>query len=465
MCAECHSTGVRKNYDAANDRFATTLCGDQRRLRGVPRPGLASRRLGARAAELVAVRQVRRPEQGAARCALTSGVMSPGRSIPTTGNAARSFTPRRSAQGGRDLRPLPCAPRPDSPRTGFQADGCPTRTWSRRSPAGSITPTGRCWTRSTITARSSRARCSRPASPAAIATSRTARKLRAPGDGVCLQCHASDKYAAVTHHRHEALNPPLACASCHMPARTYMVVDRRHDHSFRVPRPDLSAKLGTPNACNDCHADKPAEWAASAIERWHGPNRKGFQNYAEAFHAAWTGRADAAGAACGRGVGPQCSGVCARERADRAWATRSRRRTSIWRGRGCPTPTRWCGSARSTCLKMCRPISFGRLSRRSSPIPIAACASGRPPCSRLSRPRASRLPTANASSARQPNSSLRSASMPIGRKRARAGQLLRAPRPRRRGRSRIQGRAAAQPAICARGNQPRRSLSPARAGC
>ena len=25
MCAECHSTGVRKNYDAANDRFATTF--------------------------------------------------------------------------------------------------------------------------------------------------------------------------------------------------------------------------------------------------------------------------------------------------------------------------------------------------------------------------------------------------------------------------------------------------------
>jgi hypothetical protein len=24
MCAECHSTGVRKNYDAANDRFAST---------------------------------------------------------------------------------------------------------------------------------------------------------------------------------------------------------------------------------------------------------------------------------------------------------------------------------------------------------------------------------------------------------------------------------------------------------
>ena len=73
-----------------------------------------------------------------------------------------------------------------------------------------------------------------------------------------------------------------------------MVVDRRHDHSFRVPRPDLSVKLGTPNACNDCHADKSAEWAAAAIERWHGPNCKGWQKYAEAFHAAWTDQVDAA---------------------------------------------------------------------------------------------------------------------------------------------------------------------------
>jgi Flp pilus assembly protein TadD len=61
-----------------------------------------------------------------------------------------------------------------------------------------------------------------------------------------------------------------------------------------VPRPDVSAKLGTPNACNVCHGEKSAEWAASAVERWHGPNRKGLQNYAEAFDAAWSGRSDAA---------------------------------------------------------------------------------------------------------------------------------------------------------------------------
>jgi Flp pilus assembly protein TadD len=73
-----------------------------------------------------------------------------------------------------------------------------------------------------------------------------------------------------------------------------MVIDTRHDHSFRVPRPDLSIKLGTPNACNDCHTDKSAEWAASSIEQWFGPKREGFQNYAEAFHAAWTDQSDAA---------------------------------------------------------------------------------------------------------------------------------------------------------------------------
>ena len=119
-------------------------------------------------------------------------------------------------------------------------------------------------------------------------------KLRLPGDATCLQCHSKEKYANASHHRHEAVNPALTCASCHMPTRTYMVVDTRHDHSFRIPRPDISVALGTPNACNDCHKDKSPEWSAAAIERWHGPNRKGFQNYATAFHSAWNDQADAA---------------------------------------------------------------------------------------------------------------------------------------------------------------------------
>ena len=118
-------------------------------------------------------------------------------------------------------------------------------------------------------------------------------KLKLPGDGVCLQCHAADKYEVAAHRRHEGVDPPVGCPACHMPTRTYMVVDPRHDHSLRIPRPDLSVKLGTPNACNACHADKTAQWAADAIQSWHGPERKGFQHYAEAFHDAWSEAQDA----------------------------------------------------------------------------------------------------------------------------------------------------------------------------
>lgn len=124
-------------------------------------------------------------------------------------------------------------------------------------------------------------------------------KLRVPDSGVCLQCHAASKYAAPTHHHHAADTQAISCPACHMPQRTYMGVDTRHDHSFRIPRPDISVQLGTPNACNDCHRNKTAAWAAHAIDEWfgaesNGVQRKGLQHYAPAFHAARTQQLDAA---------------------------------------------------------------------------------------------------------------------------------------------------------------------------
>lgn len=72
-----------------------------------------------------------------------------------------------------------------------------------------------------------------------------------------------------------------------MPPKTYMVVDPRHDHSIRIPRPDLSVKLGTPNACNQCHQDKDAKWAEKQVKTWYGNSgAKGFQRYAQVFSAA-----------------------------------------------------------------------------------------------------------------------------------------------------------------------------------
>jgi tetratricopeptide (TPR) repeat protein len=54
-----------------------------------------------------------------------------------------------------------------------------------------------------------------------------------------------------------------------------MVVDPRGDHSFRVPRPDLSLSIGVPNACTGCHADRSAGWAAESIAEWYAPTGAG----------------------------------------------------------------------------------------------------------------------------------------------------------------------------------------------
>jgi predicted CXXCH cytochrome family protein len=93
-------------------------------------------------------------------------------------------------------------------------------------------------------------------------------QLRAEGNGVCAQCHKADTYDTPAHHHHEAGSSGALCANCHMPETSYMVVDPRRDHSMRIPRPDLSVVMGTPNACNQCHSDKSADWAVTALRGW-----------------------------------------------------------------------------------------------------------------------------------------------------------------------------------------------------
>ncbi len=117
-------------------------------------------------------------------------------------------------------------------------------------------------------------------------------KLRVADNGTCLQCHAAGKYVDAKHHFHAPDSVGAKCVSCHMPTKTYMGVDARRDHGFRIPRPDLSEKLGTPNACNACHGDKSAQWAAENIKSWYRHQPKGYQNYAEALHAARAGNPD-----------------------------------------------------------------------------------------------------------------------------------------------------------------------------
>ena len=120
-------------------------------------------------------------------------------------------------------------------------------------------------------------------------------KPKLQGNALCLQCHqpqanpafpsAAGAYDSPQHHHHAAGSAGAQCTSCHMPAKNYMVIQPRPDHSMRIPRPDLTVTLGTPNACNQCHADKKPQWAADAVTRWYGtPKRPA--HYAEVFAAA-----------------------------------------------------------------------------------------------------------------------------------------------------------------------------------
>ncbi len=118
-------------------------------------------------------------------------------------------------------------------------------------------------------------------------------QLRRPGNALCGGCHRSERYDTASHHFHAAGSEAAQCVACHMPARTYMVVDPRRDHSFRVPRPDLSVRLGTPNACAQCHQGRTDGWAEAAVKQWYGDDRRREPHFGTAVDAGRRGATDA----------------------------------------------------------------------------------------------------------------------------------------------------------------------------
>jgi len=287
MCAECHSTGVAKNYDTAKDSFATTwkeigigceACHGQGSAhvawaRDWSPFGEKDKTMGllARFDERSGIAWTRDPKAGqpqrsAAPAILRKEVEMCGRCHARRGQISESWVPGRYLSETHVVSGLT--------RGLYQPDG---------QMLDEVYNYGSFKQSKIFAAGVTCSDCHDPHSA----------KLRRSGNQVCLQCHAKS-YEQASHHHHQGVEPAPTCVSCHMPARTFMVVDRRHDHSFRVPRPDLTAKLGVNNACNDCHKDMSAKWAEAAIADWFGPDRKGFQTYADAFHAAWHGKPDAA---------------------------------------------------------------------------------------------------------------------------------------------------------------------------
>ncbi len=125
-------------------------------------------------------------------------------------------------------------------------------------------------------------------------------KLEAEGNALCVRCHSpqpdarfptlrASRYDSPEHHHHAAGSAGAACVGCHMPTKNYMIVDPRQDHSIRVPRPDLSVAIGTPNACNGCHSERKPVWAAEKIAEWYGPERRKEPHFGVVFAAARAG--------------------------------------------------------------------------------------------------------------------------------------------------------------------------------
>lgn len=281
MCADCHSTRVSKGYDAADDSFRTTYAEIAVGCEACHGPGSAhvqwARHKDSKPGKGLTVQLDERRGVSWARDSAGKPVRSKLRQTEREIEVCAQCHSRRAqiAEGYRPGQPfldhyLPSLLTP----TLYHVDGQQQDevfiwgSWMQsRMHAAGVT-------------------CSDCHDP-------HTQQLRAPGNAVCAQCHDAPRYDVAAHHRHPPGTAGAQCANCHMPQNTYMVVDRRRDHSMRVPRPDQSVALGVPNACNSCHTDRAAKWAAQAVHDWLGRDAAGYQTFAADFHAAESGEPSA----------------------------------------------------------------------------------------------------------------------------------------------------------------------------
>jgi predicted CXXCH cytochrome family protein len=274
MCAECHTTNLRKGYDGTADTYQTTWSGLNVGCQACHGPGgdhVAWARNGGKGGPggLVVAFKATDPRYEVDACA--------------TCHSRRG----RIAAGEHPGRPLYDTFRPEPLRAGlYHADG---QQLDEVYEYGSFR-------QSKMYQRGVRCTdCHNPHSG----------KIRVEGNAVCVQCHRPEAnprfptlvpkaYDTPAHHFHKAGSSGAQCVSCHMPAKDYMIVDPRRDHTLRPPRPDLSVKIGTPNACTGCHRDRTSEWAVAAVVKWYGPARPKGMDWALAVAAGRAGSRDGA---------------------------------------------------------------------------------------------------------------------------------------------------------------------------
>ena len=279
MCAECHSTDLQKNYDPATKTFATTWSEIDVSCEACHGPGSnhllwAEKKAGWEGFESDKGLILALDERKGVSWAMGA----------ETGNATRS-TPRNSEREIEMCARCHARRSPISPNYAH-GDRLMDHYLPRRLDEGMYFSDGQIDDEVYVYGSFLQSRMYQAGVTCSDCHEPHDLSLRAPGNGVCAQCHRADKFDVIEHHHHEPGSAGASCAECHMPPRNYMVVDPRHDHSMRIPRPDLSVKLGTPNACNQCHKDKTSQWAVDQVQAWYGNIPKGVQVYAQALQDA-----------------------------------------------------------------------------------------------------------------------------------------------------------------------------------
>ena len=261
MCADCHSTDVRRNFDAATDTFATRW---------------SDIAVGCEACHGPGSRHVATPSEP---YRIGSGKDRSGAEMETCAacHSRRSQIDEGAVAGDPLLdHYVPSALSSDL----YHADG---------QQLGEVFIWGSFLQSRKYMAGVTCGACHEPHT----------QQLRKPGNAVCTQCHVAERFDTPTHHHHGAPEATVrmqtakggtpGCVDCHMRESTYMVIDRRRDHGFHVPRPDLTLKIGTPNACSDCHTNRSARWAEDALIAWNGTARSESMHFGEALHAGRQG--------------------------------------------------------------------------------------------------------------------------------------------------------------------------------
>jgi len=276
MCAECHSTNLQKNYDPKSDSYQTTWSAINVSCQACHGPGGRH------------VEWAQEPHGSTGPTYPDEGLLVDFTQLDAAGQAeqcARCHARRHPVSvNDQHGRPLLDDFVPEGLRAGlYHADG---QILDEVYVYGSY-----------LQSKMYRAgvRCTDCHQPHSL-------KLRAEGNTLCGQCHQptpnsrfpnlpAKSYDTSAHHFHPAGSTGAQCVNCHMPAKAYMVIDPRRDHSFRIPRPDLAVKLGTPDACTGCHLGRTARWAADAVTQWYGTATP--SHYAEIIAAGRDGRREA----------------------------------------------------------------------------------------------------------------------------------------------------------------------------